>query len=86
MHEESNSAKLTAREVGQTVRQSRKALGLRQDELAMAAGVSTRTIHQIEAGKPTSRLDSITPVLEVLGFRLKLQERAGIDPGHGGDR
>ena len=34
-------------------------LGMRQDELALAAGVSTRAIHQIENGKPTSRLDTV---------------------------
>ncbi|HET7052856.1 MAG TPA: helix-turn-helix domain-containing protein [Solirubrobacterales bacterium] len=54
------------------VRESRQSLGLRQDELALAAGVSTRVIHQIENGKPTSRLDSLVPVLEVLGLSLRV--------------
>jgi HTH-type transcriptional regulator / antitoxin HipB len=64
--------------IGEAVRQSREALGLRQDELALAAGVSTRVIHQIEHGKPTSRLDSLAPVLAVLGLDLQVGPR---DPG-----
>lgn len=49
-----------ARNIGERVRGARKELGLRQDELAIAAGVSTRAIHQIEHGKPTSRLDTLS--------------------------
>jgi y4mF family transcriptional regulator len=52
------------------VLRERERLGLRQDELALAAGVSTRVIHQIEHGKPTSRIDSLVPVLDVLGIEL----------------
>lgn len=70
MHSKLNAAKRDAEEIGRAVRRSRESLGLRQDELALAAGVSTRVIHQIENGKPTSRLDSLAPVLAVLGLRL----------------
>lgn len=49
----------------------RERLGLRQDEVALAAGVSTRVVHQIENGKPTSRLDSLIPVLDALGIELE---------------
>jgi y4mF family transcriptional regulator len=86
MHNLPDATTRTAREVGEAVRRSRKVLGLRQDELALAAGVSTRTIHQIEAGKPTSRLDSLTPVLEALGLRLKVEEQVAVDSGSGGER
>ena len=58
------------------VRDARKELGLRQDELALAAGVSTRAIHQIEHGKPTSRLDTLSRVLDVLGLALTVTERS----------
>ena len=44
---------------------------MRQDELALAAGVSTRAIHQIESGKPTSRLDTVSPVLAALGSEIE---------------
>src|SRR5438132_14293347 len=49
------------------VRRARSEQQLRQDELALAAGVSVRAIHQIEAGKPTTRLDILERVLDALG-------------------
>ena len=64
-----------AKEVGRRVREAREALELRQDELALAAGVSTRLVHQIEVGKATSRLDGIVRVLAVLGLTLDVVER-----------
>lgn len=65
---------LLATGIGRRVREAREALGLRQDELALAAGVSTRVVHMIEAGKPTSRLDSIERVLGALGLTLAIVE------------
>ena len=75
MHIKQNSAGKSAERIGEAVRVARASLGLRQDELALAAGVSTRAIHQIEHGKPTSRLDSVAPVLEVLGLELTVSDR-----------
>jgi len=60
----------TAREIGTIVARERNRLGLRQDELAFTAGVSTRVVHQIEHGKETSRLDSVVAVLTALGLTL----------------
>ena len=65
----------TAQEIGRRVREARDALGLRQDELALAAGVSTRVVYQIESGKPTSRLDSVERVLAALGLKLEVVGR-----------
>jgi y4mF family transcriptional regulator len=70
-----------AQEFGQIVLQQRKRLGLRQDELALAAGVSTRVIHQIEAGKATSRLDSLVPVLDALGMGMRIEPGPARVPG-----
>ena len=54
---------------------------MRQDELALAAGVSTRAIHQIENGKPTSRLDTIFPVLAALGLKFRIEWQLAVaDP------
>jgi HTH-type transcriptional regulator / antitoxin HipB len=75
MQPKQDAARRDAEAIGSVVRQSREALSLRQDELALAAGVSTRVIHQIEHGKPTSRLDSLSPVLGVLGLRLQTGKR-----------
>jgi HTH-type transcriptional regulator / antitoxin HipB len=71
-------AEQQAREIGARVREARKGLGLRQDELALAAGVSTRAIHQVEHGKPTSRLDTLSRVLDVVGLALTVTERSAL--------
>ncbi len=84
MHSKLNAAKREAEGIGAAVRQARQALELRQEELALAAGVSTRVVHQIESGKPTSRLDSLVPVLDVLGLSLRVAERPSLRPGSGG--
>ena len=52
------------------VRSRRKTLGLRQDDLAALAGVSTRFVHTLESGKQTVRLDAMRAVLDVLGLQL----------------
>lgn len=72
MHSKLNIAKVEADSIGVKVRQARERLGMRQDELALAAGVSTRAIHQIENGKPTSRLDTVLPVIAALGLKLTI--------------
>ncbi len=84
MHSKLDAAKREAEGIGAAVRRARQALELRQEELALAAGVSTRVVHQIESGKPTSRLDSLAPVLDVLGLSLRVVERPPSRPGSGG--
>jgi y4mF family transcriptional regulator len=59
------------------VRRARRDQQLRQDELALAAGVSVRAVHQIEAGKPTTRLDILERVLNALGLTLDVTWRRG---------
>jgi HTH-type transcriptional regulator / antitoxin HipB len=54
------------------VRQRRIHLRLRQDELAALAGVSTRSVHAIESGKATARLDVLLAVINTLGLKLSL--------------
>jgi y4mF family transcriptional regulator len=73
VHSKLDVAKADARLIGTSVRRAREKLDMRQDELALAAGVSTRAIHQIESGKPTSRLDTVSPVLAALGLKLRVE-------------
>ena len=47
---------LTPSDIASIIRTTRKAQGLRQDELAGAAGVGLRFIVDLEAGKPTAQL------------------------------
>ena len=56
--------------LGQTARRARKQLGLTQPQLAMAAGVGVRFVVELEAGKPTLRLENILRVLHALGGTL----------------
>lgn len=58
-----------------TLRDRRRALGLRQSELAELAGVSTRFIGELEGGKQTVRLDKLQAVLDVLGLTMELKLR-----------
>jgi HTH-type transcriptional regulator / antitoxin HipB len=62
------------------VHRRRRDLGLRQDELAALAGVSTRTVHAIEAGKLTVRMDMLTAVLETLGLTFDVSGPAPRTP------
>lgn len=61
---------MTVAELGIIVRQARLAQGLRQDQLAAAAGVGLRFLVELERGKPTVRLDKVLTVLNALGCRL----------------
>ncbi len=49
---------------------ARKQLGLTQPQLALAAGVGVRFIVEMEAGKPTLRLETMLRVLHALGGTL----------------
>jgi y4mF family transcriptional regulator len=73
VHPKRDIAESEAQAIGRRVRQAREELEMRQDELALAAGVSTRAIHQIENGKPTSRLDTVFPVLAALGLKFRIE-------------
>lgn len=54
------------------MRTTRKAAGLRQDELAGAAGVGLRFIVDLEAGKPTTQIGKTLQVLAALGCSLDI--------------
>ena len=60
----------TPHSLGQAARTARKQLGLTQPQLALAAGVGVRFIVDMEAGKPTVRLENVLRVLHALGARL----------------
>ena len=62
----------TVSEIGAIVRATRKASGLRQDELAGAAGVGVRFIVDLEAGKTTAQLGKTIQVLAALGCTITI--------------
>jgi len=61
-------------QIGQKVRQTRQQLGLTQPQLALAVGVGIRFIVDLEAGKPTVRLDKVLQVLSGLGLVLRISD------------
>ena len=68
-------------EWGAVVRARRLQFGLRQDELAALAGVSVRSVHAVEASKPTVRLDVLLAVVSSLGLPVSIGDA---DAANGG--
>jgi len=62
----------TPQHLGSALRAARKQLGLTQPQLALAAGVGVRFIVELEAGKPTLRLETVLRVIDALGGELSL--------------
>lgn len=58
----------TALAFGSMIRGRRKALKLRQDQLALATGVGRRFLIELEAGKPSCQLGRSLLVAEALGL------------------
>lgn len=59
-------------QLGDALRAARKQLGLTQPQLALAAGVGVRFVVDLEAGKPTLRLENVLRVIDALGGEVQL--------------
>ena len=59
-------------QLGDALRAARKQIGLTQPQLALAAGVGVRFIVELEAGKPTLRLENVLRVIDALGGEVQL--------------
>ena len=75
---------MTPKEVGRVVRETRRAQGLRQDQLAGAAGVGVRFLVELEAGKATAQIGKALTVLAALGCRLRIEP--GCEPSPSGGK
>ena len=62
--------------LGPAVRARRRALHLRQQDLADLAGVSERFVFALENGKETIQLDKVLAVLATHGLHLQLRRGA----------
>lgn len=62
----------STQQLGQALRAARKQLGLTQSQLALASGCGLRFIVDLEAGKPTLRLETVLRVIEALGGDITL--------------
>ncbi|MCP1727887.1 y4mF family transcriptional regulator [Natronospira proteinivora] len=61
--------------LGAGIRQRRRQLGLTQADAAMACGVGTRFLAELERGKPTAQLGKTLQILTGLGLELTLHTR-----------
>jgi HTH-type transcriptional regulator / antitoxin HipB len=66
-------------QLGNALRAARRQLDLTQPQLALAAGVGVRFIVDLEAGKPTVRLENILRVVDALGGEIQLSGLPGTD-------
>ena len=60
-------------QLGDAPRAARRQLGLTQPQLALAAGVGVRFIVDLEAGKPTLRLENVLRVIDALGGEIQVK-------------
>lgn len=72
-------------QLGTALRAARKRLALTQPQLALAAGVGVRFIVDLEAGKPTVRLEQVLRVIAALGGELRLEGLPAVGEGAGHD-
>lgn len=74
--EQSNIGADYARRLGALIRARREAMNLRLDDLASAAGVGRRFLHELETGKPSCQLGRALAVAAAVGLRpLDLMEQ-----------
>lgn len=71
---------MTPDQIGSKIRNLRKRQGLRQDQLAGAAGVGLRFLIELEAGKETAQLGKTLAVLNALGCKIELIGPGGAGP------
>jgi len=65
---------MTLKEIGNKIKQRRKALRLNQSDLARLAGCSKPSVVAAETGKPTLRLNILLAILHVLGLTLRVDD------------
>jgi transcriptional regulator, XRE family len=71
----------TTRDIGNLLRNARKAKGLTQAELASRAGVWQRTISNIETSASGAKLDTVFDLLAALDLELHIAPRSKMKPG-----
>ncbi|HEY7933897.1 MAG TPA: helix-turn-helix domain-containing protein [Solirubrobacteraceae bacterium] len=72
-----SSDETTSKRIGRSVREARHRQGIDQAKLALIANVAVRSVHRVENGEPTVRLDVLTRILSALGLELEVRRRSG---------
>lgn len=70
----------TTKDLGNVLRQARKARNLTQAELASLAGIWQRTVSNIETSASGARVDTIFDLLAALDLELHIVPRSRISP------
>jgi DNA-binding XRE family transcriptional regulator len=63
----------TIEDIGKSLRERREMLGLLQPQLGAIAGISTRTIQLVEAGKANPSIKTILQLTDALGLVIQLR-------------
>lgn len=71
-----NPEESASKRLGRRVREERRQQGMDQATLALVANVAVRSIHRVENGEPTVRLDVLTRILAALGLELDVRSRS----------
>jgi HTH-type transcriptional regulator/antitoxin HipB len=66
--------------LGQFIRETRKALGATQKDLALTSGTGLRFIIDLEKGKPTCQIGKILDVLQNLGVKMEVISPVPLSP------
>ena len=72
---------MTTEELGRIIRAARREQGLRQDQLAGAAGVGVRFLSELERGKETARVGKALAVLDALGCKVRIEPTGSLWTG-----
>lgn len=65
--------------IAEFVREKRKEYGLTQLDLSMKTGVGIRFVRELEAGKPTIRLDKANQVLALFEAEVGVRAKDGTE-------
>lgn len=70
----------TPTDIGKAIRQTRKAMGITQKDLALTSGTGLRFIIDLEKGKDTCQLGKTLTVLQTLGIKIDLITPVSLQP------
>ena len=71
----------TTKDLGNVLRQARKAKNLTQADLAARAGIWQRTVSNIETSASGAKIDTIFDLLAALDLELHIVHRSKMTPG-----
>lgn len=66
---------LDIKDLGQTIKETRKLHKLTQEQLAASSGVGLRFLRELEQGKESCQINKILDVINMLGLKLAITKR-----------